>query len=118
MKNNHSFLILPLFLVFITTTVESEEFAREKVLFEKWANKLYFAFGKRADTNRDKTLSVKELRDFSATELVPGDSSKNDMALRIFNRKNPKADTNRDRVLTRTEFLAYLDLIMASDPDF
>lgn len=117
MKGIRLTLIFPLFLVFITNSGKGDEYAQEKAQFQKWANKLYFAFGKRADANRDKKLSVQELRDFGATALEATDTSENDMALRIINRKNPKADSNHDGVLTKDELLAYLDRFLAEEGD-
>jgi len=83
--------------------------------FRKWSNKRIFRMVFRgADVNRDKYISIPEIRDFAAVELASRDSSENEPALRMMFKQNPRSDLNRDGVLTKRELLTYLDWFIES----
>jgi len=83
--------------------------------FQKWSNKPIFRLVFRgADVNRDKYISIPEIRDFAAVELASRDTSENEPALRMMFKQNPRSDLNRDGVLTKRELLTYLDWFIES----
>jgi len=84
--------------------------------FQKWANKpLFRLFLGGSDLDGDGYVSIIEIRDYAAVELPSRATSENERALKIMHRQNPRADLDRDGVLTKRELLIYLDLFIESD---
>ncbi len=85
--------------------------AAEKAELEQWAGKLYGLFRK-ADTDRDETLSLLELRNHLDKKMNPGKTSEDDMLLKILMKKNPKLDLDQNNILTKEELVKYLDIFI------
>jgi len=75
---------------------------------EMLSKPLYRLFFRKADTNKDKRITVTEARNYARTELEDRDTSRNEPALNVMLKQNPRADINKDGVLTKAELLKFL----------
>ena len=98
-------------------TLTDEQLEADKVEFQRWTNKLYGLFGRKADIDKDGILSIAELRGHCDNELKDHKTSKNDLLLRIIKKQNPKMDQNKDGILTKPELLTYMDLFIDEDEE-
>lgn len=87
------------------TTQHAEDMKRFNEMLSK---PLYRLFFRKADTNKDKRITVTEARNYARRELQSNDTSRNEPALNAMLKQNPRADINKDGVLTKAELLSFL----------